>query len=819
MASPKAAESPWVRREIDWWIANRPIANMLILFTDGELTWDSTHKDFDWNRTTALPRQFSGIYKSEPLYVDLRRFRTVDQLSLRDSEFRNAILDIAPPLHGRDKDELDGEDVRQHRRFRIARNLALFTLAVLAYAAVRQQSQAEHNEITALVDSSENALSVNKQLEALMASVKAGKKVGDRLTGFLLEIFDADRWLITQAKTVATIHHTLRQIKEKNRLQRHSQRINDVVFSPICPNGKGLLASASRDGTINLWESDGKFLRTLNQGAEVVSISISADCHILAAASRNDGKVKLWSLDGTLLDTVSDDGAVSVVSFNDDGQLFATGNNNGRVTVWSEDGTKVERFDETHSARVVSVSFSPRCPDGRQLIASASAGINDPIRLWTLNDPSPHRFNAARGKITQLSFHPECRMVASASDDHKIRLWTLPDAKPYKTFTGLGPITSVKFSPDGKRLAAASETDRSNPYTDGNSVSLWNLNGNDTATTLRHGSPVTSISFSPDGKTLASGSADNSVRIWTIDGVEPDIALKGMGSVVNVSMAADGQTLAIVRTDEKVEILKVKTNQRKILDAKVHTKKIIVSPNGKSLVYLTPDNFLTVAPFNGSSSKQFDLSGKAINDIVFSPDSRTLALLTNDGHVELLNIETGEQSRFVADDRAVTNLSFSHDGNLIVTATIANTMTLWTLDGRKLKPLTGHEQQINSITFSPDDDLIASTSTDKTILIQRISANTVNTLRGHKTRVTNLTFHPNGKILASVDYDNIIKIWHVRGDEVTTIDPDSQSNIWAIRFSDNGKKLVTVNQDNTVKVRNVELEKLLDLGCKWLQDY
>ena len=43
--------------------------------------------------------------------MDLSWAKTEDDLSLRHSQFRGAVLDIAAPLHGRAKDELGGDDV------------------------------------------------------------------------------------------------------------------------------------------------------------------------------------------------------------------------------------------------------------------------------------------------------------------------------------------------------------------------------------------------------------------------------------------------------------------------------------------------------------------------------------------------------------------------------------------------------------------------------------------------------------------------------------------------------------------------------------
>ena len=120
MASPAAAASPWVGREIAWWLQHRGPDRLLIVLSDGELAWDARRGDFDWTRSTALPTGLRGAYASEPLYVDLRWARSAALLSMRDARFRDAVLTLAAPLHGRPKDELDSEEIRQQRRFLVA---------------------------------------------------------------------------------------------------------------------------------------------------------------------------------------------------------------------------------------------------------------------------------------------------------------------------------------------------------------------------------------------------------------------------------------------------------------------------------------------------------------------------------------------------------------------------------------------------------------------------------------------------------------------------------------------------------------------------
>ncbi|MGH7869561.1 MAG: toll/interleukin-1 receptor domain-containing protein, partial [Candidatus Dormibacteraceae bacterium] len=115
MASPEAATSPWVQKEIAFWQKNRTPETFLVVVTNGHLEWNPSAEDFDWSRTTALPRQLSGWFAAEPLWVQLDGARRDTQLSLRNTEFRAAVCRLGAPIHDKPPDELDSEDIRQYR--------------------------------------------------------------------------------------------------------------------------------------------------------------------------------------------------------------------------------------------------------------------------------------------------------------------------------------------------------------------------------------------------------------------------------------------------------------------------------------------------------------------------------------------------------------------------------------------------------------------------------------------------------------------------------------------------------------------------------
>src|SRR5262245_21799525 len=66
LASPEAAASKWVNKEVAHWLDHNSIDTLLIGATDGELTWDETIGDFAVRESGPLPPVLSGRFPVEP---------------------------------------------------------------------------------------------------------------------------------------------------------------------------------------------------------------------------------------------------------------------------------------------------------------------------------------------------------------------------------------------------------------------------------------------------------------------------------------------------------------------------------------------------------------------------------------------------------------------------------------------------------------------------------------------------------------------------------------------------------------------------------
>jgi hypothetical protein len=98
LASPEAAASAWVDKEVAWWLDRNSAETILIGLTAGELDWDGTAGDFRPTDEFPLPSALKGRFIDEPLWIDLRAYR--DAVNRSDPDFANLAAGIAAALHG-----------------------------------------------------------------------------------------------------------------------------------------------------------------------------------------------------------------------------------------------------------------------------------------------------------------------------------------------------------------------------------------------------------------------------------------------------------------------------------------------------------------------------------------------------------------------------------------------------------------------------------------------------------------------------------------------------------------------------------------------
>ncbi len=281
---------------------------------------------------------------------------------------------------------------------------------------------------------------------------------------------------------------------------------------------------------------------TLTYDSPINSIAFSPNNPLLASASA-DSTIQLWNLNTNALQATLQGHTSEVlnVAFSPDGSLLASASADGLVGLWNPVTETLQATFQGHTSDVLNVAFSP---DG-SLLASASA--DGTVRLW---DPVAETLEATlqghMDSVLSVTFSPDGLLLASGSDDGLVGLWDTHTEILQATLGHESPILSVAFSPDGDLLATGSA--------DG-VARLWDPHVPEHKATLGHESPVESVAF--DGSILVTGSQDGRVRQWEITSeTAPTSASQSSESTCQVGdILAPGESCTYPDTDATFSVL------------------------------------------------------------------------------------------------------------------------------------------------------------------------------------------------------------------------------------------------------------------------
>jgi WD40 repeat protein/transcriptional regulator with XRE-family HTH domain len=264
-------------------------------------------------------------------------------------------------------------------------------------------------------------------------------------------------------------------------LPGHRSWVRSVSFSP-----DGLmLASSSFDLDLRLWDvREGRCVRVL-QGhtSGIRSVSFSPDGQKLASGGF-DLSVRVWDVQtGECLHLLPGHTSwVFAVSFSPDGKFIASCGDDGTIRLWDVLCGQCLKILQGHSSAVWSVSFSP---DDHVL---ASGSFDSSIRLWDVaSGQCLQILSGHTAGIRSISFSPNGKAIASSGNDRSVRLWNVQNIAAWSANQGsepsmkvlqghTGEVWEVSFSPDGKTLASASQDE---------TIKVWNVETGECIKTLR----------------------------------------------------------------------------------------------------------------------------------------------------------------------------------------------------------------------------------------------------------------------------------------------------------------------------------------------
>ncbi|MCK9905110.1 hypothetical protein CC117_33155 [Parafrankia colletiae] len=476
-------------------------------------------------------------------------------------------------------------------------------------------------------------------------------------------------------------------------LTGHTKAINTVAFSA---DGQ-LLASASDDGTVRLWEITTGTSRVLTGHTDIVTAAVFSPDGTQLATSSYDRTVRVWELTtGTARVLTGHTDVVGALTFSDDGQLLASASDDTTVCLW-EIATGSRRVLTGHGGGVSAVAFSP---DSNRLASTATDGG---VRLWQIADGSCQALAGHTDVVTAVAFSTDGQLLATSSYDATVRLWTIAPtgSTPAVTVTGQvltghsDMVNALAFSPDGTLLAtAAGGNDRS--------VRLWDRASGTSQILVGHTSGINTLGFSSDGTLLASASDDGTAHLWNLHTGTGHRLTAQTDRMNTLAFAPDGTQLASAASDGTVHLWDVPAGL--LHTGAIPTRRVnalAFSPDGTLLASAASDGTVELADVATRTGRIFTGHTAWVGSVAFSPDGLLLASASDDGTVRLRDVPTGAESILVGHASGVAAVVFSPDGRILASASDDGTVRLWDIPASITRAtsriLTGHTDWIGAL--------------------------------------------------------------------------------------------------------------------------
>ncbi|XP_048365468.1 WD repeat-containing protein 17 isoform X3 [Sphaerodactylus townsendi] len=291
----------------------------------------------------------------------------------------------------------------------------------------------------------------------------------------------------------------------------HVETIFDCKFKPDNPD---LLATASFDGTIKVWDINTLTAVYTSPGNEGVIYSLSwapGDLNCIAAGtSRNGGFI--WDVSrGKMITRFSEHGKSGIFCIawsHKDSKRIATCSGDGFCIIRTIDGKVLHKYK--HPSAVFGCDWSQ---NNKDMIATGCEDKNVRVYYLATSSDQPLKvFSGHTAKVFHVRWSPLREgILCSGSDDGTVRIWDYTQDACINVLSGhVAPVRGLLWNTEIPYLLISGSWD----YT----IKVWDTrDGTCLDTVYDHGADVYGLTCHPSRPfTMASCSRDSTVRLWSL---------------------------------------------------------------------------------------------------------------------------------------------------------------------------------------------------------------------------------------------------------------------------------------------------------------
>ncbi|XP_044282658.1 WD repeat-containing protein 17-like [Varanus komodoensis] len=291
----------------------------------------------------------------------------------------------------------------------------------------------------------------------------------------------------------------------------HVETIFDCKFKPDNPD---LLATASFDGTIKVWDINTLTAVYTSPGNEGVIYSLSwapGDLNCIAGATSRNGAF-IWDVPrGKMITRFNEHGKNGIFCIawsHKDSKRIATCSGDGFCIIRTIDGKVLHKY--RHPAAVFGCDWSQ---NNKDMIATGCEDKNVRVYYLATSSDQPLKvFSGHTAKVFHVRWSPLREgILCSGSDDGTVRIWDYTQDACINVLSGhTAPVRGLLWNTEIPYLLISGSWD----YT----IKVWDTrDGICLDTVYDHGADVYGLTCHPSRPfTMASCSRDSTVRLWSL---------------------------------------------------------------------------------------------------------------------------------------------------------------------------------------------------------------------------------------------------------------------------------------------------------------